>query len=201
VRGTRTFLDLTGLTYAELEDQLRTVAKDVGATRALGVSMGAGTVLRALDLFERVVLVLPASIDRPREDVGPFERLAAAIEAGEPTDLAAALRDTQPEQVRQRADLVEWSEHRALELAGSDPAMLRAIVQQQPIADRAVLGSYEGEALVIAQESDRLHPVTAAAELASLLPRARLETFPPGGLLWSHRARLRAVVSGFLNAD
>lgn len=201
MRGTRTFLDLTGLSYPELEKQLRTVAAHVGATRALGVSMGAGTILRALDLFARVVLVLPATIDQPREDVEPFARLAAAIEAGDPADVAAALRDTQPEQVRQRADLVEWSEQRALGLAGSDPAMLRAIVRQQPIADRAALGGYEGEALVIAQESDRLHPVAIAAELASLLPNARLETFPPGGLLWSHRTQLREVVSGFLNAD
>ena len=36
--------------------------------------------------------------------------------------------------------------------------------------------------------------------LADLLPDARLEIFGPGGLVWSHRTRLREVVAAFLGA-
>ena len=82
VRGSRTFLHFRGygasaasdvpLTYAALEDDLRAVADHVGATQALGVSMGAGALCALLAhtplRFERLVFALPAVLDRPRTD-------------------------------------------------------------------------------------------------------------------------------------
>lgn len=164
--------------------------------------MGGGTVLRALDLFERVVLVIPAAIDRPRTRAAAFVDLAQAIDDADEVGIAGALRQTQPESVRDRNEVLDWSRGRARELAGSDlAAMVRALATQQPIDDRAALAGYAGEVLVLAQEGDALHPVEVAVELAETFPRARLEVLPPGGLLWAHRARVREVVSGFLNED
>ena len=82
VMGSRTFFHFRGygasapaatpLTYAALEADLRSVANHVGATQALGVSMGAGALCRLLAVsplrFERLVFVLPAALDRPRTD-------------------------------------------------------------------------------------------------------------------------------------
>lgn len=201
MRGTRTFLDLTGQTYVELEAELREAAGESGATQALGISMGAGTILRALDLFARVVLVIPAAIDRPRRGAGAFEALAQAIDGGDEAAIATALRQTQPEPVRGRDDAVDWARTRARELVGSNiPAMVRGLASQQPIDDRAALAGYTGEVLVIAQEGDPLHSVEVAVDLVGSFPDATLEILPPGGLLWAHRARLRQVISGFLNA-
>ena len=82
VEGSRTFFHFPGygasapavkpLTYAALAADLRAVADHVGATRALGVSMGAGALCSLLAStplrFERLVLALPAALDRPRTD-------------------------------------------------------------------------------------------------------------------------------------
>ena len=82
VKGSRTFLHFRGygastegerpLTYAALEQDLSAVADHVGATQALGVSMGAGALCSLLAhtplRFERLVFALPAVLDRPRTD-------------------------------------------------------------------------------------------------------------------------------------
>lgn len=55
------------------------------------------------------------------------------------------------------------------------------------------------EVLLLAQQIDRDHSVKLAEQWAWALG-ARLEVFPPDGLLWDvHRERFRSVVSGFLN--
>ena len=82
VRGSRAFLHFRGhgassapetpWTYDALAGELLAVADHVGATRALGVSLGAGALLRILAdeprRFDRLVLVLPGALDRPRGD-------------------------------------------------------------------------------------------------------------------------------------
>jgi pimeloyl-ACP methyl ester carboxylesterase len=65
--------DADHLRNAGLHGTIRlTVADHVGATQALGVSMGAGalcTLLATTPLrFERLVFVMPAVLDRPRTD-------------------------------------------------------------------------------------------------------------------------------------
>ena len=84
VAGSRTFFSFRGhgasaapetdWTYAALAAELDAVARHVGATRALGVSMGAGALCSLLeqqpDRFDRLVLVIPAVVDRPRDGRG-----------------------------------------------------------------------------------------------------------------------------------
>ena len=78
-------------TYADLARDLRAVADLSGATRALGVSLGAGALCRLLaddpDRFERVVLFLPAVLDTPRP-APARERLDALLDAIEDGDAA-----------------------------------------------------------------------------------------------------------------
>lgn len=55
------------------------------------------------------------------------------------------------------------------------------------------------QVLIVAQQIDRGHPVKVAEQWAWALG-ARLEVFPPEGLLWEdHRDQFKAVVGGFLN--
>ena len=71
-------------TYLDLARDLRAVADLTGATRALGVSLGAGALVRLLadnpSRFERVVIFLPASLVAPSPDAGErFEALLPII--------------------------------------------------------------------------------------------------------------------------
>lgn len=214
VTGTRTFLHLRGhgtsvsdgtWTYAALADDVAAVAAEVEATRALGVSLGSGALLSLLarrpDALERVVFVIPASIDRPREDVGlaRFAAMADLVEAGDVDGLAGRLVDEQamggvdPD----RDDVRVWAHGQAETLVASREiaVALRRLPAELPLTDRSALGQVTAECLVIGQEGDPVHPAPVARELAAALPRARLEILPPGGLLWAHRARVRMLVA------
>lgn len=220
VRGTRAFFHFRGhggappvtdtppeeWSHADLAAELRMVADDTEATRVAGLSLGAGTILRLLadtpDRFDRVVLLLPASLDNPRPD-SVVRRMRAAADLVDRRDheaLASALRELQPEVARGRQDVVAWSRERAQALAGTPVAqVVRAFSRQPPLADRKVLARCVVPVLVIGQDGDDAHPAEVAREVAAAFPRGELTVFPPGGLLWAHRQRVRARITEFLN--
>ena len=218
VRGTRAFLHFRGhgassapetpWTYDALAGELRAVADHVGATRALGVSLGAGALLRVVarhpGRFERLVLVLPATIDRPRHDpaVERMRQMAAYVESRDLEAVAGLLVAEQPEGARGRPDVAVWARRQARRLA--DTAVVRALRELPaafPLEDRAELASVEAPVLVVAQHGDDAHPAAVAEELAAALPNARLAMFDAGGVLWTHRRELRELVAGFLNDE
>jgi pimeloyl-ACP methyl ester carboxylesterase len=217
VAGRRTFLHFRGhgrsrcpgggWGYAELADELWTVADHVGATRALGLSMGAGALCAGLardpHRFARVVLVLPAVTDRPRDDVAMrrFGDLATLVDAGEVARVAEHLLAEQPGTVRADPGVQAWCRGQAEALVSSGVARaLEAVPHEVPLADRTDLRAVTAEVLVIAQEGDPAHPVGAAEELAAELCRVDLHVLPPGGIMWAHRDRVRDLVGGFLSA-
>ncbi len=84
-------------TYADLAAGLLAVADHVDATRALGVSMGAGALTRLAvgepHRFERLVFYLPAVLDRPRSPQTRAHLATMAAALGDPvllTDLVSA---------------------------------------------------------------------------------------------------------------
>lgn len=215
VPGTRVFLHFRGhgasatpdddWTYDALAAELTTVAGAVGATQALGVSLGAGTLLRVLvddpHCFERAAFVLPAVLDRPRAGFGAagFAALADALDAGDVAGAADLLARQAPDP---SAGVVRvWATRQAAALVGTPVSRaLRTMPHEAPLrepGERARLAEVTAPCLVLAQEGDELHPASLARELAGLLPDARLVVLPPGGLLWAHRARVRAVVTDF----
>lgn len=195
-----------GWTYVELARDVRAAADATGATRALGVSMGAGALLAlatvAPDRFDRLVLVLPAALDRPR-GLAVRERLARAaerVEAGDVDGLTAALLAEEPAAVRSRPEVAQWARRRAERLVGTPVAgALRCVPGLAPVADRAALRAVTAPVLVIAVEGDDAHPVNVAREVAAALPAGRLEVLSEGGVLWTHRRAVRDLVSGFLS--
>jgi pimeloyl-ACP methyl ester carboxylesterase len=216
VGGTRAFLHFRGhgassapegpWTYAALAEELLALADHVRATRALGVSLGAGALLRLAaglpDRFDRMVLVLPASIDRPRADeaTARLQRMAEHVEAGDAQALAELVRAEQPAGAQNRPDVAAWSRRQAHRLLRTAVATaLRELPAQVPLADRRVLAAVQVPVLVIGQRGDEAHPAHIAEELAEVLPHAQLAMFDAGGVLWNHRRELRELITGFLN--
>lgn len=216
VAGSRAFLHFRGhgassapetrWTYKALAAELRAVADHVGATRALGVSLGAGALTALLadapDRFERLVFFLPAALDRPREGAA-LDRLEAMADLVDDRDVdavAALLLAEQPTGVRHRPDVLHWVRRQAATLVGTPVSRaLREMPRQHPLANRGILSRVRSPALVIGQDGDDAHPVAVAADLAEALPKAELHVFGPDGALWSHRRELRELVAGFLN--
>jgi pimeloyl-ACP methyl ester carboxylesterase len=223
VRGTRVFFHFRGYgdsppppphwSYDDLAVDLAEVADATGASRAVGVSLGAGAILRVVaelpTRFERLVLVLPAALDRPQPAL-VRRRLVAAADAAEAGDLAGltdAVLAMQPSTVRTRPEVVAWAERRARQLLGASMARalsvaqaFRAFAGQSPLADRWVLAACSAPTLVLAHESDDAHPVGVAEEVAAALPEGELEVYAGGGLLWDHRAAVRERIGAFLNS-
>lgn len=217
VAGTRSFVHLRGhgrshvpaspeWGYAELAAEVRSVADRLGAGRALGVSMGAGALLAGLaqdpGRFERLVLVLPAAVDRPRGDeaMRRLGRLAARVEAGDAGPVARHLLLEQPGQVRDDPHVVAWCREQAEQLVSSGvAAALRVLPGRVPLADRSVLARVTCPVLVLGQEADDTHPASVARELAKALPAGSVHVAPPGGIMWEHRQQTREIVGAFLS--
>lgn len=216
VAGTRVFFHFRGhgasgeseapWTYAAAAGDVQAVMRAYGARRGLGVSLGAGALLRAAVVdpgaFDRLVLVLPATIDLPRNDpaVTLMHKRAELIQDRDLDGLAASLVTEQPVGVRDRADVRSWAARQARRLSSSSVARaLRELPPQHPLADRSQLAALRCPVLVIGQEGDAAHPAAIARELAAVLPDATLEVYDDGGVLWSHRTDVRGSISTFLN--
>ncbi|SDY07496.1 Pimeloyl-ACP methyl ester carboxylesterase [Micromonospora pattaloongensis] len=192
--------------YGELARDLRAVADLSGASRAVGVSLGAGALCQVLaespERFERAVFFLPAVLDRSRATAARqrLTDLIATVEAGDlsavadvvSTELPAAVRNTPAgwAYLRQRID--------QLMRDGLAPA-LAGLLDDVPVRDPAALAPVTARSLVIGCVGDELHPVEVAERLAAALPGAELHVYDKPGVLWTNRADLRERVAGFLN--
>ncbi|MCA1823536.1 MAG: alpha/beta hydrolase [Frankia sp.] len=218
VAGTKVFLHFrghggsdpprpAGWSYRALAMDLRAVADAVAATRAVGVSMGAGALLALLaatpDRFERCVFYLPGALDAPRTGaaVARLSALAAAVAAGDVAGIAAHLAAELPPDVRMASGVPAYLRKRARALTGTAVAdALRALPAEVPLTDTAVLRRVSAPSLVVGEADDDVHPVEVARELADALPDARLVVFDEPGTLWRRRGEVRRLVSEFLNA-
>lgn len=216
VVGTRVFLHfrghgaspapIAGWTYSVLCSELDAVVERYVATRGLGISLGAGALLlsawSAPARYERLVFVLPSTIDRPRHDAAAMrmQRMAELVDRGDLDGLAAGLVAEQPIGARERPDVALWARRQAERLAHTSAGLaLRELPTAHPLAPGSDLSAIECPALVLGQEGDEAHPAGIARELAERLPRGALRLFDPGGLVWTHRAEVRDLVSTFLN--
>jgi 3-oxoadipate enol-lactonase len=193
--------------YAELAADLRDVADAHGATRALGVSMGAGALCRLLagdpGRFERLVFFLPAVLDTPR--LAPArERLAAlasAVESGSADVLADVVTQEVPPAAAGTAAARVYVRQRVAALQGHSAVAtaLRSLPDLTALDDASALRAVRAPALVLGCHGDPQHPAEVAERLAELLPSASLHVYDEPGILWTARADLRARIAGFLN--
>ncbi len=192
--------------FADLAADLSAVADQSGATRAVGVSMGAAALCRLIATaparFDRVVLYLPAPLDghRPAAATDRFSRLLAAVESREAAVIAEAVEPEIPTAVRNTP--AGWSHLRQrveqLQRDGLAPE-LESLWTRPALADEALLREFPGKALVIGCLGDDVHPASWAERLAGLLPGAELQIFDRPAVLWNNRRELRDRISTFLN--
>jgi 3-oxoadipate enol-lactonase len=208
--------------FADLAAELSAVADLAGATRAVGVSMGAAALCRLLAenpaRFERVVLFLPPPLDgsRPAVAAQRLERLLASVESGEAAMIASAVEAEMPPAVRNTP--AGWSHLRQrveqlqrdglapeLESLWSLPALPASSAAALPASSVAglpveeSLRAFPGRALVIGCQGDEVHPAAWAERLAGLLPNAELTLFDRPAILWNNRRELRDQISAFFN--
>ncbi|QFZ23625.1 alpha/beta fold hydrolase [Saccharothrix syringae] len=161
--------------YRRIAADLRELARETRATRAIGVSLTSGALLSLLarepDAFERVVLLLPAVLDEPRPALTPEEIITAV---GGPPDYLA----------RRRAAFARLDD------------ALRALPGQAAVPDRAALARVTAPVLVVGATRDPLHPEDVAKQVAAAFPRGRLELVPT----WlTHRGDVRRWLVDFLH--
>lgn len=191
-----------GWDYDLLADDLRMVADEVGATRALGLSLGAGALLRLLsrapDRFERLAFVLPAALDRNRSDgaTDRLDRLAEAMRSGDVERLTELLLLEVPVELREHRAAQVLMKRRARQLSYSEPPYPKGEVR--PVEDLGELARLRTPSLVLAQEGDDLHTTVIARTLAASLPVADLQVLPPGGVFWTDRFRARDLLAAHL---
>jgi 3-oxoadipate enol-lactonase len=193
-------------TYPELARDLRAVADLAGATRALGVSLGAGALAALLSghptRFDRVVFLLPAALDAPPPP--PARSRLDALLAGARDQDAAALAEviTQELPPSVRGTPAAWSylRQRIDQLVHFGlGAGLAGLTEAAPVPDPAVLGAVAVPALVIGCRNDDLHPAAVAVALAEALPAAELYLYDRPAPMWHSRADLVDRIAGFLN--
>lgn len=191
-----------GWDYDDLAADLRAVADAVGATRCVGLSLGAGALLRVLreqpSRFERLAFVLPAALDSARADGATvrLQALGAAIDAGDAASVAAILLAEVPLALQTRRAVPLLLARRAQALVQRPAPVPRGT--DRPLQDRAVLSRVTVPALVIGQAEDRLHPLSLAVELAACLPAGRLLALPAGGVFWTAAARAQHALADHL---
>lgn len=188
-----------GWTYDDLATDLLEVANAVDATGAVGLSLGAGALLRLVssepDRFDRLAFVLPAALDESREDVATARllRLADAVIAGDEAHVVRMLLEDVPEQVRSRGGVRVLVDRRARQLLGSAPPYPRG--SDAPLPDLHVLQAVSAPALVVGQRDDPLHPSSVAERLAAALPAAELLLLDQGGVFWTETRRAQDALA------
>lgn len=194
-----------GWDYDVIADDLRAVADATGATQAVGLSLGAGALLRLLVTeprrFDRLAFVLPAAIDASRADGATLRlrKLGCAIDRQDVDAVAELLVHEVPAHVRERRGTSLLLRRRALSLV-ERPAP-EPMDDDRPLHDRTVLQRVVAPALVVGQAGDPLHRLDVAAELASALPGASLLTLPEGGVFWTAARDVQAALAEHLTPE
>ncbi len=194
------------INYADLAADLRAVADEFGAARALGVSLGAGALCRLLaqtpDRFERVVFYLPAVLDeaRPAAAMGRAKALLEAVDADDAPTAASLLSADIPAALRDRPAAWRYVRERLDGLLRDGLApQLAELPLQTALPDRTVLAAVTVPALVIGCRGDVTHPPLVAEQLAEVLPNATLHIYDQPAVLWTNRIDLRTRITDFLN--
>jgi len=195
----------TGYAFADFARDLEAVADEVGASRAVGTSLGAGAIASLLtrepDRFDRMVWLLPAALDLPFSFGDRYERMADELEARSPQEVIDAVtadprKAAEYVQVpwRLEFDRLMWDHEHPDGVARA----IRGAIADWPVKDRETLRRVTAPTLLICVEGDDIHPAELGRILAHLLPGAELEVFADVEALFGAIPLLVQRVSAFL---
>ena len=221
-RGTRVLFDFRGHGSSEsppaevgydtpcMRRDLEFVANAYGATRALGVSMGAGALLHLLadqpDRFERLVFFIPARIDSNTSvSKDRYPEMAELLETL-PLEEVAERMTNAPESQPLFAARPAWRDlirARVLRMNGTGvPRALRAFAEgRPPVTDAAVLRAITAPALVLGHEDDPIHPAEVARRLGDLLPNGEVRIWPQPLAMLDDFTSFAETLGSFLTPD
>ena len=158
--------------YGRIAADLGTVSAD----HAVGVSLGAGALVRLLSLepdrFQRVALLRPAGLDQPRPAF-TLQQLSART-VGPPAYVA-----------ERRAALSRLS------------AAAEQLPGQVAVSDAALLAAVSVPVLVIGAVGDPLHPEDVAKATAAAFPQGELWLIDSPSPMITHRAEVRRRLVDF----
>jgi 3-oxoadipate enol-lactonase len=195
----------TGYAFADLARDLEAVSDEVGATRAVGTSLGAGAIASLLtrrpDRFERMVWLLPAALDLPFAFRDRYEELAATLDGKSPEEAVEAVL-SDPQRVasyvqtpwRFELDRLMWEHEHPDGVARA----IRGAISDWPVRDREDLRKVDAPVLVICADGDAIHPAELGRILVDVFPNAELELFPDVGAMFESIPALVQRVSTFL---
>ncbi|HEX9236310.1 MAG TPA: alpha/beta hydrolase [Actinomycetota bacterium] len=174
----------TGYRFADFARDVEAVAEAYGARTAFGTSLGAGAighlVVKEPDRFDKLILLLPAGLDRTFQYKERLLRMAALIE-GKPREEAIEAILSDPERVANYLEMPWLQEFDRRLLAGLNPVgvprAIREIIDDYPIDDREDLRAITAPTLIIGREGDDIHPAEVARILADFMPNAELMMF------------------------
>ncbi len=172
-----------GYRYADLASDLDAVARAYGARNAVGTSMGAGAIMTVLEhdpaRFERIVMLLPASLDVPFEDPARFDAIADLLATFPKDEAIERILAMTPERYErapwlEELDLLLWADMNPVGVARA----IREVTRDISISDRELLRKVEAPVLLICRERDSIHPAELGRILHDLLPHSDLITVP-----------------------
>jgi 3-oxoadipate enol-lactonase len=174
----------TGYQFADFARDLDAVASEYGARIAFGTSLGAGAIgnlmVREPDRFDKLVLLLPAGLDRAFQYKDRMLRMAALIE-GKSQEEAIESILSDPERVAGYLEMPWLRDFDRRLLAALNPVgvprAIREVIEDYPFEDREVLRTITAPTLVISREGDVIHPAEVARVIADLMPNAELMLF------------------------
>ena len=148
---------------------------------AVDASMGAGAIMSLLEhdptRFERIVMLLPASLDLPFTNPERFDGIADLLESypkGEAIDRILEMSRERYERAPwlRELDLLLWEDMNPVGVARA----IREVVRDVSISDRELLRKVESPVLMICREGDSIHPAALGQILHELFPNSELVT-------------------------
>jgi 3-oxoadipate enol-lactonase len=171
----------TGYAISDFAADLDAVATAYAATRAVGTSLGAAAICHLLAddprRFEKIVLVLPAFLDRPIEDRGGLLRVAELLETLPKEQAVEAIAHaTGRDETYERApwlrdlDRMLWEDLNPIGAARA----IRGVIGQIAVSDRELLRRVEAQVLIICREGDQIHPAEVGRVLHEIFTTSEL---------------------------
>jgi pimeloyl-ACP methyl ester carboxylesterase len=160
-------------------------------------------VTRRPDRFDRLVLVLPAGLDRRFRYQDRMLRTAELIEGRSKEEaIEAILAD--PDRVRNYLQYPFLRDMDRALMADLNPVgvprAIREIIGDTPLRDREDLRAVTAPTLVIAREGDDIHPAEVARVIVGTMPNAELIMFPDGRSMYEGIPMILERVRTFLTA-
>src|SRR5918995_4244740 len=170
-----------GYGFVDLASDLDAVACGFGARNAVGTSLGAGAIMSLLEhdpvRFDRIVMLLPASLDLPFRNPERFDAIADLLETYPRDEAVERILEMSPERYERapwlrELDLLLWEDMNPAGVARA----IREVTRDISISDRELLRKVDAPVLLICREGDAVHPAELGRMLRELFPSSELLT-------------------------